>query len=168
MKKRVFIMLIILSLICISGLFYYFNYGRVNLSESEAKRVIQESFEQFLNYKDDNNRTLLKAVKDNFKVEVQKIRRKDDDYVVTCMISNHNLAEAIESTQLKEETTLTKYNQLLSESFNKASVQSKKMDVAIIKDENGNLVAKFTEDQVDIATGGMISYFNNLVKQGDE
>ncbi len=145
--------------------FAFTGCGSKNLTEDEACNLIVSEVETILGTDTEGSNALSEAIRDGLKVEVSGLDKNGSEYVAHCTISNHDLAKAVAVFADDEKTADPEaFKSEMAEAFLKADLISEDCDVTISLND-GAYEAQLTEEQFDIASGGLVSLMKEWGEQ---
>ena len=110
---------------------------------------------------------LVNAIYQNFSVEIKSVDNQEGNAVAECVFRNRDFASAVKEIEgSSEKITYAEYQALLIDALNRQSVLET-FDHLIFREEDGTLAVSFTELQLDHATGGLLTYYNNSYSEGN-
>ena len=108
---------------------------------------------------------LINTIHQNFSVEIKSVNKQEDTIVAECVFRNKDFALAVrEIGDSSERITYSEYLSLLISSLNRQP-EVEAMEQIVLREKDGTLVVAFTEQQLDSATGGLLTYFNNTYSE---
>lgn len=134
----------------------------VNVEEADA--AIRQELDALIAYDESSTNPLLRAIREGFDVEVLSVESSDDkSFSAKCVLSNHDVAGAFAVVESVEPgTTLIGFAQAISLAFSEQPRLEYETELAIELLDDGTCRAVFTEVQLDAATGGLLSLYNQM------
>lgn len=137
--------------------------GCSRLSSEDAAATIQREYEAVIGYDAERSGQPLQAIRDGFAVEILSVDKSEGGYVVKCILSNCDVAAAFEAIDdSADEMTLSGYAQVLSDEISGQERVELETEMTIVAGEDGSYETSFTDEQLNGATGGLISYYMQL------
>lgn len=167
-KTKILIGVVLIGIICSVAVFFM-GGNKVDLDETSALEAIRNEFKAVINYNEDqSNNPLMAKICEGFEVEILSFKKKKEDYVVKCNLSNYDVVSAFNSIDtINKEMTLEEYGEMISSVVGEQEKLSTEAEIklSIVNDEYRII---FTEEQIDAATGGLISYYKNLLGEVEQ
>lgn len=128
--------------------------------------AITDEYALLIGYEETGANPLIDTLYEGFVVEVHKVKQHDNQYVAHCTFSNYDIPLAMDI--LVEEKTITyeSYYNKLVEILKKQPLISCEVEINVSANEDETFCAYFTEDQLDKAMGGFLSYYWRLQEEG--
>lgn len=159
MRRR--LLILVVALVAVSSVLV----GCSKLSSEDAAATIQREYETVIGYDAERSSQPLQAIRDNFAVEVLSVDKSEGGHVVKCILSNCNAVAAFEAlSDSTGEMTLSDYAQALSERIVEQERVELETEMTVVSSEDGSYETSFTDEQLDTATGGLISYYLQLAE----
>ena len=110
---------------------------------------------------------LVNAIYQNFSVEIKSVANQDGKNVAECVFRNKDFASAVrEIEDSSEKFTYAEYqSRLINALSHQSELETTEQLIFSVKD--GALVVTLTEQQLDNATGGLLTYYYNAYSEGD-
>ena len=166
-KTKLLIVVCVVALVLIAGavvlaIVLNQNGGNGSLSDEKTavETAIREELGAVLGYGDYCS-PFLKAIVENFGVHVKSVSNEAGQSYAVCTFSNYDVAAAFSKIQATKEMTYDEYMNTIVQLLNKQKRVEKEVKVLIVE-ENGVMRAQLTEEQLDIATGGLLTYYSNM------
>lgn len=140
------------------------------ISEEEVKDVLTEEFHSLIQYdqEDENANPLIRVIEEGFEISDIQISKSNDQYYIDCIISNYDVNGAISSFEESQENiSLEEYADMISNAIKASEKKSSPEQFTIVQTDSGYEV-QYTEEQLDDALGGLITYYNGLTSEGVE
>ena len=134
------------------------------LPEEVAISAVKNEFDQLIGYDEENSSPLIKEIHSGFDVEVKKVTKKGDEYIVTCVLSNYDMKQAMETMDAGFEMTLKEYTELFANHLKGQKKVTFETKLVIVKEKDGYR-AFFTEEQLNAATGGLIGSYKSMYEE---
>lgn len=110
---------------------------------------------------------LVNAIYQNFSVEIKRVVNQDGTIVAECVFRNKDFASAIREIEGgSEKSTYAEYQSRLIDALNRQS-ELETTEHLIFSEKDGALVVTLTEQQLDNATGGLLTYYYNAYSEGN-
>lgn len=110
---------------------------------------------------------LVNAIYQNFSVEIKGVVNQDGKNVAECVFRNKDFASAVrEIESSSEKYTYAEYQSRLINALSHQS-EIKTTEQLIFSEKDGTLSVTLTEEQLDNATGGLLTYYYNAYSGGD-
>lgn len=136
----------------------------VSLNEDTAEQIIMTEFSEVLNYDENKSNPLILALYNGFNVSVEDIDKQKVGYSVNCTISNYDTKYAFQKMEKVTNTMeLERFIENLANIMENGELISMNIKLPIWEDENGEYKTQFTEEQMDIALGGFLTYYSELM-----
>lgn len=165
MKKYLlcFITMLFVALLFLSGC-----ANNKRLSQEDAATLIQQEYETLIGYDAEKKTQPISTIHDYFAIDILSVRREKDKYIVQCILSNQNVSKAFEILNSStNEMTLNNYMQVLTEEITKQERIELETEMIVLVNEDGSYYVSFTDEQLDAAMGGLISYYMQIVEEVD-
>lgn len=140
------------------------------LSEEEVKNVLTKEFHVLIKYdqEDADVNPMVKVLEEGFEVSDIQVKKSNGQYEVDCVISNYDVNKALASMEgTQANISLEEYADMISNAIKTAEKISSPEQFTIIQTDSGYEV-QYTEEQLDDALGGLISYYNGLTSEESE
>lgn len=134
--------------------------GALSDEKTAAEMAIREELGAVLGYGDDSN-PFLKAIVENFDVHVKSVSNDAGQTYAVGTFSNYDVAAAFSKIQATKEMTYDEYMDTIVQLLKQQNHVEKEVKVLIVE-ENGVMKAQLTEEQLDLATGGLLAYYSNM------
>jgi methyl coenzyme M reductase beta subunit len=136
---------------------------QADLSEDIVADVISEEYTELLGVDEDSN-ALIQALNDGFSVQITSVTESEDGYVAECQVSNYDVASAFDQMNLNDtEMTLNDFFEELATTLTSGDKITSKIELTITE-LDGTYSTAFTEEQFDVASGGLISYYTTWME----
>jgi len=150
--------LIFIFTILIVGLIAYIVYINLPPSKGRVEGMIYKQAAVVLSYENSSN-PLITALVNNADVDVEKIDKISDGYIATCKIGNHDFKSAYDKCMSNEYTsTLNQFTSDFIDILNQEEMVYATTQINIIKNSAGKYQAELTENDIDVLTGGFITF----------
>ena len=163
-KNSKAIYIIIAAILVIGVVALIFIKPEEKLSEEEAIRIIENEFELLLGYDEEMNNPFVKEVYEGFEVTINRIKADKEGYVVSCTFSNYDLNQSIESMDENDEMTLKEYTEMFVNNLQEQQRVTYKTELYITASQNV-YTTSFNQEQLDAATGGLISCYEKIFEE---
>lgn len=150
--------LIFIFTILIVGLIAYIVYINLPPSKGRVEGMIYKQAAVVLSYENSSN-PLITALVNNADVDVEKVDKISDGYIATCKIGNHDFKSAYDKCMSNEYTsTLNQFTSDFIDILNQEEMVYATTQINIIKNSAGKYQAELTENDIDVLTGGFITF----------
>ncbi len=127
-------------------------------SKGKVEDMVYKQAAVVLSYENSNN-PLITALVNNADVDVEKVEKTSDGYTATCKIGNHNFKSAYDKCMSNEYTsTLNQFTSDFIDILNQEEMVYATTQINVIKNSAGKYQAELTEQDIDILTGGFITF----------
>lgn len=180
-KKQLTVGLIALVIILLSLTTVVVIQKRKPSEERESESVPQTTEVSYHNYEElilselyvilgcdkEPKNLLVNAIYQNFSVEIKSVVNQDEKDVAECVFRNKNFASAVKEIESGSETiSYAEYQSCLIDALSRQS-ELETTEQLIFSEKDGALVVTLTEQQLDNATGGLLTYYYNAYSGGD-
>lgn len=150
--------LIFIFTILIVGLIAYIVYINLPPSKGRVEGMIYKQAAVVLSYENSSN-PLITALVNNADVNVEKVDKSSDGYIATCKIGNHDFKSAYDKCMSNEYTsTLNQFTSDFIDILNQEEMVYATTQINVIKNSAGKYQAELTENDIDVLTGGFITF----------
>ena len=150
--------LIFIFTILIVGLIAYIVYINLPPSKGRVEGMIYKQAAVVLSYENSSN-PLITALVNNADVDVEKVDKISDGYIATCKIGNHDFKSAYDKCMSNEYTsTLNQFTSDFIDILNQEEMVYETTQINVIKNSAGKYQAELTENDIDVLTGGFITF----------
>lgn len=136
-------------------------------SEEETVLVIKTEFEKLLGYENETSNPLIKEIQNGFDVKVHSVSKKKNEYIVLCTFSNYDISQAFANLACNDEMSLKEFSEMFVNELKQQAKVNYDTELTIVSSEDG-YITSFTEEQLDSATGGLVSYYKSIFEEGNE
>ena len=136
-------------------------------SEEEAVSVIKTEFKQLLGYEAETTNPLIREIQNGFDVKVHSISKKKNEYIVSCTFSNYDISQAFANLESNDEMSLKEFSEMFVNELKQQAKVNCDTELILVSSEDG-YITSFTEEQLDSATGGLISYYKSISEEGNK
>ena len=127
-------------------------------SKGKVEGMIYKQAAVVLSYENSSN-PLITALVNNADVDVEKIDKSSDGYIATCKIGNHDFKSAYDKCMSNEYTsTLNQFTSDFIDILNQEEMVYATTQINVIKNSAGKYQAELTENDIDVLTGGFITF----------
>lgn len=127
-------------------------------SKGKVEGIIYKQAAVVLSYENSSN-PLITALVNNADVDVEKVDKSSDGYIATCKIGNHDFKSAYDKCMSNEYTsTLNQFTSDFIDILNQEEMVYATTQINVIKNSAGKYQAELTENDIDVLTGGFITF----------
>lgn len=138
------------------------------VSDEEAASAVRSEYETLIGYEEETANDLIRALRDGFDVQVHSIKEQEDSVAIHCTLSNYDVCAAFAAVEASgEEMSLDSYGQALAAALEEQSRLELETELPLVIREDGSLRVTFTEEQLDTAMGGLLSYYEQMVEEAE-
>ncbi|MDY3304602.1 MAG: hypothetical protein SOW78_10085 [Clostridia bacterium] len=127
-------------------------------SKNEVEGMIYKQAAIVLSYENSSN-PLITALVNNAYIDVEKVDKSSGGYIASCKIGNHNFKSAYDKCISNEYTsTLNQFTSDFIDILNQEEMIYSTIQINVIKNSAGKYQAELTERDIDVLTGGFITF----------
>lgn len=135
---------------------------------AEVSQAINSEFSELIWYNSEETSTpILDALHSGFSVRINSISASETDenvFDVACVLENYDVSEAYASVGVQtQDMKVEDFCQLFAQQLTQSRRLAKKYTIKVTKNEKGIYSVAFTEESLDTAMGGFISYFDTFL-----
>ena len=172
-KKRFWILFAIsIVTVLLLALLVYIQHKNTLPTTSEVSQAIVDEFANLIGYSVETSTPIVSTIYNGFSVTVNSITLVDasDDtndaenmFLAVCTLENYDVSKAYTAMETQtQEMTADDFYHLFAQQFELSDRLSKEHSLLINQNEDGTYSAVFTEQALDTAMGGFLSYFAEL------
>lgn len=161
---------IVIGLLAIVALTINLTSRKGMVSEEDAVAAIQSEFNILIGSEQEIVSPLISLLEDGFEVHITSIDKIDGKtYSIACELSNYNVINGFNKmTEIGGDMSLNEYSSSLIEYIRQQPKTVTNVEIKLSKNEQGEYVASFTEEQLNYAVGGLITYYAEILGKGQE
>lgn len=133
-----------------------------HVDEYALEEAIREEYAILTGYSTDGVNSLITTLYNGFEVDVLSTEDQNGEIKVKCCFSNYDVAAAfIALNGIDADMTYTNYMQELTKTVEDQEKLRQEVTVLVVADVDNQYTVKFTEEQLDLAMGGFLSYYQS-------